>query len=80
MREVAQRIVTITESQSGLELRPLPTDDPWHRQPDISRAHDLLGWQPSTSLDDGLRLTARYFRARIEASEDFAAALSHRSR
>ncbi len=38
MREIAQRIVAITGSNSPLELHPLPTDDPWHRQPDISRA------------------------------------------
>ena len=67
MREIAQRIVTITASDSPLELRPLPADDPSHRQPDITRARELLDWQPRTSLDDGLAATARYFRARIEA-------------
>ncbi|REG48448.1 UDP-glucuronate decarboxylase [Paraburkholderia sp. BL6669N2] len=67
MREIAQRIVAITASYSPLEMRPLPADDPSHRQPDITRARELLGWQPRTSLDDGLALTARYFRARIEA-------------
>jgi UDP-glucuronate decarboxylase len=70
MREIAQRIVAITGSNSPLALHPLPTDDPWHRQPDITRARDLLGWQPQTSLDDGLKQTARYFRARIEASSE----------
>ncbi|MFL6637994.1 MAG: UDP-glucuronic acid decarboxylase family protein [Paraburkholderia graminis] len=70
MREIAQRIVAITGSNSPLELHPLPTDDPWHRQPDISRARELLGWQPQTSLDDGLQHTARYFRARIQASSE----------
>jgi UDP-glucuronate decarboxylase len=87
MREIARRIVAITGSTSPLELRPLPTDDPWHRQPDISRAYKLLGWQPWTSLDDGLAETARYFRARIEggsasfpgAVAGFAAALVHSS-
>ena len=68
MREIAQRIVAITGSTSPLELHPLPTDDPWHRQPDISRARELLGWQPQTSLGEGLKETARYFRARIEAT------------
>ncbi|AXF16405.1 UDP-glucuronic acid decarboxylase family protein [Paraburkholderia caledonica] len=73
MREIAQRIVAITGSSSPLELHPLPTDDPWHRQPDISRARELLGWQPKTSLDDGLKETARYFRARIEATSEATA-------
>jgi UDP-glucuronate decarboxylase len=67
MREIAQRIVKITGSSSPLELCPLPIDDPWHRQPDITRAREMLGWQPQTSLDEGLAATARYFRARIEA-------------
>ncbi|CAH2925855.1 MAG: UDP-glucuronate decarboxylase (EC [uncultured Paraburkholderia sp.] len=70
MREMAERIVAITGSSSPLEFHPLPTDDPWHRQPDISRARELLGWQPHTLLDDGLEQTARYFRARIEASSE----------
>jgi UDP-glucuronate decarboxylase len=69
MREVARRIVAVTGSASPLETRPLPADDPWHRQPDISLAARLLGWQPGTSLDEGLRRTARYFRARIAASQ-----------
>jgi UDP-glucuronate decarboxylase len=69
MREIAQRIVTVTGSGSPIELRPLPVDDPWHRQPDITRARDLFGWQPHTLLDDGLNATASYFRARIDAGE-----------
>lgn len=67
MREIAQRILTITASDSPLELRPVPADDPSHRQPDSTRVRELLGWQPRTSLDDGLATTPRYFRARIEA-------------
>ena len=59
MREIAQRIVKITGSSSPLELCPLPIDDPWHRQPDITRAREMLGWQPQTSLDEGLAATAR---------------------
>jgi UDP-glucuronate decarboxylase len=86
MGDIARRIVAITASTSALELHPLPTDDPWHRQPDITRARALLGWQPQISLDDALAATARYFRARIAASEgrhsatpSFAAPLAHSS-
>ncbi|OLL27564.1 NAD-dependent dehydratase [Burkholderia sp. SRS-W-2-2016] len=70
MREIAQRIVTVTGSSSTLEARPLPADDPWHRQPDIARARELLGWEPATSLDEGLLRTARYFRARLAAGAE----------
>jgi UDP-glucuronate decarboxylase len=67
MLEIAGRIVQLTGSSSRFELRPLPTDDPWHRRPDISRARELFGWEPRTGLDEGLKATAQYFRARIEA-------------
>ncbi|SAL88599.1 NAD-dependent dehydratase [Caballeronia arvi] len=48
-------------------FKPLPMDDPWHRQPDISLARDALGWSPSTPLDEGLMRTAQHFRRVIEA-------------
>lgn len=67
VREIAERTVRTTRSASTLELRPLPTDDPWHRQPDITRARTLLGWEPTTSLDRGLELTAEYFRQKVES-------------
>jgi UDP-glucuronate decarboxylase len=67
MREIAKRIVTVTGSASPIELHPLPADDPWQRRPDISRAYELLGWQPRTSLDEGLSATAQYFFAYLDA-------------
>jgi hypothetical protein len=57
MLAIARRIVAITASASPPELRPLPTDDPQHRQPDITRTRQLLGWQPHASwptIDRGL--------------------------
>jgi UDP-glucuronate decarboxylase len=63
MRQIAQQIVEITGSSSVIEFRPLPIDDPWHRQPDISRATQLLAWKPGTALDEGLARTVRYFAA-----------------
>jgi UDP-glucuronate decarboxylase len=65
MLEIAQRIVALTGSSSGIVFKPLPIDDPWHRQPDIAYARRRLGWTPVTQLDDGLRRTAAYFRQLI---------------
>jgi len=67
MLEIAQRIVTLTHSRSAIEFRPLPIDDPSHRQPDIAQARELLDWQPRTHLDEGLIRTAAYFRQIVEA-------------
>ena len=69
MLEIAQRIVALTGSKSEIVFRPLPMDDPWHRQPDITQARTLLDWQPVTVLDEGLRRTAAYFRQIIEAQQ-----------
>jgi len=61
IRELAERVVAITGSKSRLEHRPLPVDDPRQRQPDITRARNLLGWSPSVPLDQGLEKTVAYF-------------------
>jgi len=68
MLEIAQQIVAITGSASPVEFRPLPIDDPWHRQPDIGRARQMLAWEPHTSLGDGLAETVRYFAALLHSA------------
>ncbi|MDR5763490.1 SDR family NAD-dependent epimerase/dehydratase, partial [Caballeronia sp. LZ035] len=73
MLDIARRIIELTGSSSEIMFKPLPLDDPWHRQPDISLARDLLGWAPSTQLDEGLRHTAQHFRGVIEAADARAA-------
>jgi dTDP-glucose 4,6-dehydratase len=55
--ELAKEVIEVTESRSEIVFEPLPTDDPQQRRPDISRARDLLGWQPQVELRDGLRMT-----------------------
>jgi UDP-glucuronate decarboxylase len=65
IRELAEEIMRLTDSKSEIEFRPLPTDDPAHRCPDISRAKDILGWEPKTPLEDGLTETIDYFRTMI---------------
>jgi dTDP-glucose 4,6-dehydratase len=63
MLELAKRIRDLCGSQSPIENRPLPEDDPRTRRPDIRRAEDVLGWQPTVRLDEGLRRTIAWFRA-----------------
>jgi len=61
IRQLAETIVDLTGSSSKIVHRPLPTDDPKQRQPDISRAQELLDWQPTVPLYDGLIKTIAYF-------------------
>jgi dTDP-glucose 4,6-dehydratase len=65
--EFARRIIELTGSKSEIVFRPLPEDDPKQRCPDISRARELLGWEPTVQLEDGLARTIEYFREAIRA-------------
>lgn len=62
MLELAQKIITITESKSQIIFMPLPEDDPLQRQPDISLAKEKLGWEPKVNLETGLRKTIEFFK------------------
>jgi len=68
MRQLAERVLALTGSSSPTEFRPLPTDDPKVRRPDITRARAVLGWEPAVDLDAGLRKTIPYFRDVIAAA------------
>jgi UDP-glucuronate decarboxylase len=61
IRELAELVIEVTGSKSELEFRPLPQDDPMQRKPDISRARETLGWEPSVALREGLTKTIEYF-------------------
>ncbi len=63
--EIARTIVRMTGSKSQLVRRPLPTDDPKVRQPDITRARTLLHWEPKVALEEGLVKTIEYFRMKM---------------
>jgi len=63
--DMARLIIKMTGSKSKLVQLPLPTDDPKVRQPDITRARTLLGWQPKVSLEEGLTSTIDYFKSKM---------------
>ena len=65
MAELAERVIAATGSKSELAYAPLPEDDPRQRQPDIGRARELLGWQPTIGLDAGLERTIDDFKTRV---------------
>jgi dTDP-glucose 4,6-dehydratase len=65
MLEFAEAVLKATGSKSKLVFKPLPQDDPKQRQPDITRAKELLGWTPKVGLDEGLEKTIAYFRMKV---------------
>jgi UDP-glucuronate decarboxylase len=70
IRQLAEKIISITGSKSKLTFKPLPQDDPMQRQPDISRARaHLAGWEPLIRLDEGLTRTVSYFNDLLSRDE-----------
>jgi UDP-glucuronate decarboxylase len=67
--ELANTIIALTSSSSKLEHKPLPPDDPRKRCPDISLAKEKLGWQPTVSLEEGLKKTIDYFEQVLSKGE-----------
>jgi UDP-glucuronate decarboxylase len=62
MLELAERIIALSNSRSTIEFKPLPSDDPVRRRPDITLARKALQWEPKVSLSEGLGKTIEYFR------------------
>jgi dTDP-glucose 4,6-dehydratase len=69
VRQVAEMILEISGSQSGIVYEPLPEDDPKQRRPDITRARETLGWEPRIPAKEGLKLTFEWFSQRLSHSE-----------
>jgi dTDP-glucose 4,6-dehydratase len=67
IEDMARLIITMTGSSSHIVFKPLPTDDPKVRRPDITRARTLLAWEPKVTLDEGLTSTIAYFRKKMGA-------------
>jgi UDP-glucuronate decarboxylase len=70
IRQLAETVVDLTGSRSKIIHRPLPEDDPKQRQPDISKAQELLGWQPVVPLAEGLAKTIAYFEGLLASQDD----------
>lgn len=62
LKDFAEEIISLTKTSQKIVYKPLPVDDPKQRQPDISRAKEILGWEPKVSRQEGLKLTYEYFR------------------
>lgn len=70
--ECAKQVLKVTASKSSIQYEPLPQDDPKQRRPDISKARQLLGWEPKIDLETGLKLSLPYFQQAV-AQEKIAA-------
>jgi UDP-glucuronate decarboxylase len=66
IRQLAEQVIKLTGSKSRIEEHPLPADDPRQRQPDIRRARELLDWEPTVPLVEGLQKTIAYFEDRMQ--------------
>jgi dTDP-glucose 4,6-dehydratase len=65
IKQIAETIIRMTGAKSRIIYKPLPTDDPKQRRPDITRARTLLGWEPKVQLEEGLVKTIEYFRTKV---------------
>ena len=63
--ELAETVLQITGSSSKIIYEPMPQDDPKQRQPDITQAKEILGWEPTVPLEEGLKKTVAYFKEQI---------------
>jgi UDP-glucuronate decarboxylase len=70
IRELADEVARLCARKPRLVFKPLPQDDPTQRRPDITRARELLGWEPTVPLRVGLKRTLAYFRQRLEQGAD----------
>lgn len=66
IRQFAEEIIRLTKTSSTIDFRPLPIDDPKVRQPDISRAKKILGWEPKVTFEEGIQTTIKFFQERIQ--------------
>ena len=68
IKQFAEEIIRITGAKSKIDYKPLPVDDPKVRQPDISRAKKVLGWEPKVQFEEGIKKTIEYFRNALKGA------------
>ncbi|MEM9672147.1 MAG: UDP-glucuronic acid decarboxylase family protein [Bacteroidota bacterium] len=66
IKDFAEEIIKLTRTDQKIVYKPLPKDDPMQRKPDISRAKEILGWEPTVSRAEGLKVTYEYFKKQVE--------------
>jgi dTDP-glucose 4,6-dehydratase len=76
MKELAEKVIEITETTSSIRFEPLPQDDPTRRCPDISKAISRLNWRPQVTLGEGLAKVLPYFRSKVRRSSLIGTATS----
>ncbi|HEY2125232.1 MAG TPA: UDP-glucuronic acid decarboxylase family protein [Chthoniobacterales bacterium] len=69
IKQFGEEIIRITGAKSTMEYKPLPVDDPKVRQPDITRARTVLGWEPRVDFEEGITQTIDYFRGKLQAGK-----------
>jgi dTDP-glucose 4,6-dehydratase len=67
IKEFAEEILALTGADQKIIFKPLPTDDPTQRQPDITKAKELLGWEPKVGRSEGLKIVYDYFKSLTKA-------------
>src|SRR6202011_3511459 len=70
IKQFAEKFLAITGAKGGITYKDLPVDDPKVRQPDITRARKLLGWEPKVDFESGIRETILYFKEKLRISDD----------
>ena len=80
IKELAEEVRDLCQSPAKINYEPLPSDDPRQRKPDITRAHELLAWEPKISLREGLRLTIADFAERLNLKPEVSSAVMSGSR
>lgn len=72
IKQFAEEIIALTGTDQKIVYKPLPQDDPKQRRPDITRAKEILGWEPKVSRSEGLKITYEFFKKSLEASQQAA--------